>query len=218
MSTTPHRSPEPWDDAFGILASGGEPATSPTYCEPGEAEADDGAEWSGAPGDGTEWSEAHATSDEPTWHAEPAADDEWYDDAVVTPNAGTLYASGPGMPTRGVLVTTGTAVAACAALDFALTGSAGFFFDLCFAVICLVVAMAAAPQALFTVAVMPPLVFSVLIATIGVLAPETIADASYTTVFLTGLADHAAPLCVAYGVALLVASARGLAHRSSRRP
>ena len=217
MSTTPHRSPEPWDDAFGILASDVESAPSPAYDEPGDADAEDGTEWSGSPSDGTEWSEAYATSGEPTWHAEPAADAEWYDDAVVTPNAGTLYASGPGLPTRGVLVTTGAAAAACAALDFALTGSAGFFFDLCFVVICLVVAMAAAPQALFTVAVMPPLVFSVLIATIGVLAPETIADAGYTTVFLTGLADHAAPLCVAYGIALLVASARGLAHRSSRR-
>jgi hypothetical protein len=216
MSTTPHRSPEPWDDAFGILASDVRPEAPSERMPADPADAEEGTEWSTAPGDATEWGGARAC-DDATWHAEPTADSEWYDDHVVTPSAGTLYASGPGLPARGVLLATGVAATACAALDFALTGSVGFFFDLCFVVICLVAAMAAAPQALFTVAVMPPLVFGGLVAAIGMLAPETIASGGFTTVFLTGLADHAVPLCFAYGVALLVASARGLAYRSSRR-
>ncbi len=126
----------------------------------------------------------------------------------------TEYAPGAGLPARGLIVATGITTAACAMLDLALTGRISFFFDLCFVVICLVAAMSASPRALFTVAVLPPLVFATLVGVVAVVAPTTITSGSFSRVFLTGLAAHAVPLCAAYATALAVACARGLARRS----
>jgi hypothetical protein len=144
-------------------------------------------------------------------------DSIWYDDEPIAAAdlPATMYASGPGLPARGILLATGAAAAGCAGLDFYLTGGLGFFFDLCFVVICLVAALAAAPRALFTVGVMPPLVIAAVIAVVAGAAPQTIASGAFDAVFLTGLAVHAVPLCVAYTVALAVVGARAVAHRSS---
>jgi hypothetical protein len=227
MTSTPHRPPEPWDATFGLSASEPvEPASTATLHEPDESDPEESTEWGAAPGpeESTEWGAApddHASGwagRDPvaTWHAEPAADHPRYDDETYqAPDLpATLYASGPGLPPRGVLLTTGMAVAGCAGLDFFLTGGVGYFFDLCFVVVCLVAAMSAAPRALFTVGVMPPLAFGVVIAVVAVVAPHTIATGSFSAVFLTGLAAHAVPLCAAYAVALVVVTARGIAHRS----
>jgi hypothetical protein len=194
MTSTPHRPPEPWDATFGPSASEPvEPATTATLQDPDESDLEESTEWGATPDleDSIEWG---AAPDLPA----------------------TLYASGPGLPPRGVVLVTGLAAAGCAGLDFFLTGGVGFFFDLCFVVVCLVAAMSAAPRALFTVGVMPPLAFASVIAVVAVVAPHTIAAGSFSAVFLTGLAAHSVPLCAAYAVALVVACARGITHRSQQ--
>lgn len=211
MNSTPRRSPEPWDSTIGPFASESfasateDPAPvvvsgrDRSLDDLSESDPEESTEWGGAPEDtAAEWATLDIGDDAPELTA-------------------TLYASGPGLPARGVLLTTAAAAAACVGIDFALTGALGFFFDLCFVVICLVAAMAAAPRALFTVGVMPPMVFAAAISVVAVIAPRTIADGSFSTVFLTGLAEHAGPLCAAYAVALVVACARGLALRGAQR-
>jgi hypothetical protein len=215
MSTTPHPRPEPYDDALGLLAPP-QPAYGPDPDQETEPDVDDSTEW-GTAGERSQLAGEHQVA----WHAEPSADDPWLDDTdVVEPSSGTLYETGPGLPSRGLVVVSGAAVAAFAGLDVVLTGGIGFFFDLCLVVLCLVIAMAAAPRALFTAAVLPPLVFGALVAVLAVAAPTTVASVatgSVSRVFLTGLAEHAVPLCIGYAVTLLVASARGIAHRAATR-
>jgi hypothetical protein len=219
MTSTPHRPPEPWDATLGPLSSESvEPPPAVTFYGPEESEDSDveeSTEWGAAPGEPeTGWVDRGHVA---TWHAEPAADHSRYDDETYhAPDLpATLYASGPGLPPRGVLLSTGAAAAGCAGLDFALTGGVGFFFDLCLVVICLVAAMSAAPRALFTVGVLPPLTLAAVIAVVAAFAPHTIATGSFSAVFLTGLASHAVPLCASYAVALVVVTARGIAHRST---
>jgi hypothetical protein len=214
MTTSPHHLSDDWN----ILAGSEETVTRP----PGyESTTGYDTDWDREPPPG-------AQANEDVRYADPVLDGTRYDDSAPVAVAGpdqadefdspaTVYASSVGLPSRGVILVMGAATAACGTLDFLLTGGIGYFFDLCFVVICLATAMAAGPRALFTVGVAPPLVFAVLIGWVTVTAPHTIASGSMTTVFLTGLAAHAPALVTAYAVAILVACARGIAGRTAGR-
>ena len=221
MTTSPHHLPDDWN----ILAGSEEAPTLP----PG---------YTNAPGYDTDWDPPRPAGNdqqapgvpgneevgngESTFDGDLSGDSEpvgfaGSDHAEPFAPAATVYASSEGLPSRGVVLVMGAATAACGALDFLLTGGVGYFFDLCFVVICLVAAMAAGPRALFTVGVAPPIVFAVLIGWLTVTAPHTIASGSMTTVFLTGLATHAPALVTGYAVAIMVACARGLSGRAAAR-
>ena len=127
----------------------------------------------------------------------------------------TVYASLPGMPGRGVVLTTALATAGTAALDFALTGGLSYFFDLTFVVICLVAAMAVRGDDLFTTGVLPPIAFGATIALVALTSPTTFvaAGSGISQVFLTGLTSHAGALVFGYGVALATVAGRAAHHR-----
>jgi uncharacterized protein DUF6542 len=121
----------------------------------------------------------------------------------------TEYVSMPGMPGRGVILLTTVSAGGCAGLDFVLTGTLTIFFDLCFVVVCLVATMAVRRHDIFTTGVLPPLVFAAVIGAVALIAPSTfVATGALSTVFLTGLTQHAWALIAGYGVALLTVGGR----------
>ncbi len=193
MSTSPF-SPPAWDDEdYELLGQDAVSASAPLADEPWEDEAY-------APADRSDYG------------------DEVYEDPPEGPGAplglgehlrSTEYVAMPGMPGRGVVLTTGVATGCVAALDFALTGGLTIFFDLCFVVICLVAAMAVRRHDLFSTAVLPPLVYAATIGAVAVLAPTTFVEASgLSKTFMTGLTGHAGALVAGYAVALVTVGGR----------
>ena len=119
------------------------------------------------------------------------------------------YAVSPGMPGRGVVLTTAIGAAGCVSLDLFLTSRVTIFFDLCFVVVCLVAAMGVRRHDLFTAGVLPPLLFAAVVAAIALTAPGGLGTAGgLSTVFLAGLAAHAEALVAGYSVALVTVAAR----------
>ena len=146
---------------------------------------------------------------------EPAYVDDSYERGPVrhVPRS-TVYESLPGMPGRGIIVVAGLATGLVVGLDFALTGSLSYFFDLTFVVICLVAAMAVRGHDLFTSGVLPPLVFGAAIGLVSLLAPTTfVASGGIAETFLTGLTSHAGALVFGYGTALVTVAGRAAHHR-----
>ncbi len=129
---------------------------------------------------------------------------------------GKLYSSAPGIPGRGVVLISALATVSCAGLNVALTGRLTIFFDLCFVVVALTSAMSALRRDLFTVGVLPPLLFAAVVGAIALTAPETfVATGAISKAFLTGLAAHAVGLVAAYGVALAVVICRVIADKEA---
>ncbi|MDP3968589.1 MAG: hypothetical protein Q8Q02_09920 [Nocardioides sp.] len=91
-----------------------------------------------------------------------------------------------------------------AALDVALTGRVGLFFDLVFISVCLAVAATVGRDAFPIVAVAPPVAMLVLCLALGTVAPGTVADATDGALqaTVTGLANRAVALAAGYAVAL----------------
>ncbi|MGI8702338.1 MAG: DUF6542 domain-containing protein [Nocardioidaceae bacterium] len=135
---------------------------------------------------------------------------------TVEPRSQASAAGAQGSAGRITVVLSSVAAAGCAAADLGLThGRLTFFFDLCFVVLCLVAAMAVRSSDLFTVGVLPPLLFAAVIAVVAVTAPAAFEPATgVAEVFLTGLATHAFGLVAGYTVALLTVAARTAAARS----
>lgn len=204
MSTSPYRTPS-WDDEdFEML--GQEPLEpSPPTHDSVVFESDVIAD-AGFSHDYVE--HRHTATHEATWTT--------HDDDLLSQESlrATEYAAMPGLPGRGVILVTALVAGGCAALDFTLTGHLSIFFDLCFVVIGLVSAMAVRRQDLFTAGVLPPIVFALVIATVAVTAPATLApDGGLSKAFMTGLAEHAAALVAGYGIALLTVGGRVLSSR-----
>ncbi len=147
---------------------------------------------------------------------EPAYVDDSYERGPVrhVPRS-TVYESLPGMPGRGITLVAALGTGLVVGLDFALTGSLSYFFDLTFVVICLVASMAVRGHDLFTSGVLPPLVFGAAIAVVSVLAPTTfVASGGIAETFLTGLTSHAGALVFGYGTALITVAGRAAHHRN----
>jgi len=127
-----------------------------------------------------------------------------------------LYSSAPGIPARGVVLVSALATVGCAGLNLALTGRLTIFFDLCFVVVALTSAMSVLRRDLFTVGVLPPLLFAAVVGGVALTAPETfVATGTTSKAFLTGLAAHAVGLVAAYGVALAVVICRVIADKDA---
>jgi hypothetical protein len=206
MPTSPHPDPLSWTDRA--------PVATNIPPQPGPSTAFE-AESKPAPDPSSTratWTEASWTT---TSVAAPTFDDDIYVSHAPRATTATEYVAPPGMPARGIIMTSAAAALGCAGLDFALTGRLSMFFDLCFIVVCLVGAMAVRRRDLFTTGVLAPLVFAGVIGVVAVLSPETfVAQGGISKVFLTGLADHAGALVAGYAVALATVAARV----SARRP
>lgn len=104
-----------------------------------------------------------------------------------------------------LLVMLGIAVAlTVVALDVGLVGQLSLFFDLCFVVLCLGLALAVRPDDFFTVGVLPPLIMVAVFALLGAVSPEAVAHPKDGVVqaVVSGLATHSGALVVGYALCL----------------
>ncbi len=89
-------------------------------------------------------------------------------------------------------------------LDLALVGEVSQFFDLCYVVLCLGLAVAVRPDGFFTVGVLPPLMMAAVFAFVGAVSPEAIAHPGDGVVqaVVSGLATHSGALVAGYALCL----------------
>jgi hypothetical protein len=95
-------------------------------------------------------------------------------------------------------------------LDQLLMGGVSVFFDVCFVLLCVGMALAVRPTDFFTVGVLPPLVMVVVFALLGATRPDVIADSGDGVVqaVVTGLSHHAGALVVGYVLCLACLAVR----------
>ena len=96
------------------------------------------------------------------------------------------------------------------ALDLALGGDLGLFFDLCFVALCLALALAVRPTDFFTVGVLPPLLMVGVLLLLEVARPDVLGhprDGAVQSV-VTGLADRSGALVAGYLLTLLTLAVR----------
>lgn len=114
-------------------------------------------------------------------------------------------------------VTLGIAAAlTIVAVNVALVGELSLFFDLCFIVLCLGLALVVKPHDFFTVGVLPPLMMLAVFTLLGAVAPATIADKGDGVIqaVVSGLAHHSGALVAGYALCL---GTLALRQRSRRR-
>ena len=89
-------------------------------------------------------------------------------------------------------------------LNLLLVGELSLFFDLCFIVLCLGLALVVRPHDFFSVGVLPPLLLLGVLVLLGAVAPHTIADPrdGFVQAVVSGLAHHSGALVAGYAVCL----------------
>ena len=89
-------------------------------------------------------------------------------------------------------------------INLLLVGELSMFFDLCFVVLCLGLALVVRPHDFFAVGVLPPLIMVALFTLLGAVAPDTVADAGdgVPQAVLSGLAHHSTALVAGYVLCL----------------
>ena len=92
------------------------------------------------------------------------------------------------------------------ALDLVVFGRLTAFFDICFVLCCVALALLVRPSDFFTVGELPPLLMVGVFVLIGLTRPDVIADPSDGVVqaVVSGLANHAGALTVGYLLSLAV--------------
>jgi len=109
------------------------------------------------------------------------------------------------------VVALGLAIALTAVvIDQALFGSVGLFFDVCYVLACILMALAVRPSDFFTVGVLPPLLMVGVFILVGATRPDAIADPGDGVVqaVVSGLSHHAGALVTGYLLALGVLAVR----------
>ncbi len=96
------------------------------------------------------------------------------------------------------------------AIDVSLGGELSFFFDLCFIVLCLALALIVRARDFFTVGVLPPLMMLTVVTLLGAVAPETVAETGDGLVqaIVSGLAHHSGALVAGYAICLVTLALR----------
>lgn len=105
----------------------------------------------------------------------------------------------------------GVALALTAAvLDLWFFGRLTLFFDICFVLLCIAIALLVRPRDFFTVGVLPPLLMVVVFALLGATRPEVVADAGDGVVqaVVAGLGHHAGALVTGYLLCLAILAIR----------
>lgn len=104
------------------------------------------------------------------------------------------------------MVALGAAVSLSAvALDLAMGGDLGLFFDLCFLAMCVAVALLVRPRDFFTVGVLPPLLMLGAFVLVDLTRPAVLGrhpDDGVVQSVVTGLAHHSGALVSGYLVCL----------------
>ena len=107
-------------------------------------------------------------------------------------------------------------------LDQVIFGRVGVFFDVCYVLICVAMALAVRPEDFFTIGVLPPLLMVGVFTLLGATRPDVIADPSDGVIqaVVAGLGHHAAALVVGYGLCLAILAVRHrvLGQAASKRP
>lgn len=95
-------------------------------------------------------------------------------------------------------------------IDQAVFGHVGLFFDLCYVLICVAMALAVRLEDFFTVGVLPPLLMVVVFTLLGITRPEVIADKGDGVIqaVVSGLGHHAAALVTGYALCLAILAVR----------
>ena len=124
-------------------------------------------------------------------------------------NARTVWADGVEPGPQAVALGVASALT-IVALDLLLVGEVSFFFDLCFVVLCLGLALVVRPHDFFTVGVLPPLMLLGIFTLLGLVAPDTIADKGDGVVqaVVSGLVHHSGALVAGYAVCLITLALR----------
>lgn len=148
--------------------------------------------------------------------AQPEPERSSYVVPVSQASATWTHATEPVRP----LVALGFALVLTAvAIDHLLSGRLTFFFDLCFVSICLLLALRAGADALYTAAVLPPALMFLTCVLLAYTAPAMVAhaDDSVAQALVSGLAHHAPALAVGYGLCLATLLSRRRRDQPSNR-
>lgn len=105
-------------------------------------------------------------------------------------------------------------------VDLLLVGELSLFFDLCFVVLCLGLALVVRSDDFFTVGVLPPLVMLGVFVLLAATAPGTIArpEDALVQAVVSGLAHHSAALVAGYALCLATLALRHRARPSRALP
>jgi hypothetical protein len=100
-------------------------------------------------------------------------------------------------------------------LDQAVSGSVGWFFDVCFVLTCVGTALLVRPSDFFTVGVLPPLIMVGSFAVLALDRPGAIANPhdGLVQAVVSGLAHHSVALVCGYALCLVTLFARQRAAR-----
>jgi hypothetical protein len=123
--------------------------------------------------------------------------------------ARTLWEEGR-EPGRQV-VALGVAVALTVLIvDLSLVGRVSLFFDLCFVVLCIGLALAVRPSDFFVVGVLPPLIMVGVFTLLGFTRPDVIAQPQDGVVqsVVSGLSHHSGALVAGYVLCLITLAVR----------
>jgi len=124
-------------------------------------------------------------------------------------HARTLWEEGH-EPGRQVVALGAALALTIVVLDVALVGRVSLFFDLCFVVLCIALALKVRPTDFFTVGVLPPLIMVGVFALLGTTRPEVIADPGDGVVqaVVSGLSHHSGALVAGYLLCLATLAVR----------
>ncbi|HEU4811795.1 MAG TPA: DUF6542 domain-containing protein [Nocardioides sp.] len=109
------------------------------------------------------------------------------------------------------VVALGLAVALTAiVVDQLLVGRVSLFFDLCFIVLCVGLALAVRPTDFFTVGVLPPMLMVAVFTLLGLTRPAMIAhpDDGVIQAVVSGLSRHSGALVLGYALCLACLAVR----------
>lgn len=91
-------------------------------------------------------------------------------------------------------------------VDLLVGGHVSLFFDLCFVLLCIGLALAVRPTDFFTVGVLPPLLMVGVFVVLGISRPDVLGDSGDGTLqaVITGLSEHSIALVTGYVLCLSV--------------
>lgn len=109
-------------------------------------------------------------------------------------------------PGRELVALASAAALTAVVIDLLVGGHVSLFFDLCFVVLCVGLALAVRPTDFFTVGVLPPLLMVGVFVLIGISRPTLLGNAGDGTLqaVITGLSEHSIALVTGYLLCLAV--------------
>ncbi len=95
-------------------------------------------------------------------------------------------------------------------VDLALGSQLSLFFDICFVLLCLALALAVRPRDFFMVGVLPPLLMVGVFTLLAAVSPGAVGheEDSLVQAVVSGLATHAGALILGYALCLTVLAVR----------